>query len=98
MFGEYRGSIFWKMAAGMGDVVFTPLYQVLRRRGVRFEFFHKVRDLHLSHDGNHVERIAIGRQARTRGGEYHPLVQVKGIGCWPDRPLYDQLVEGEALR
>ena len=42
MFFEYRGAIFWKMAAGMGDVVFAPLYQALRRRGVGFEFFHRV--------------------------------------------------------
>ena len=50
MFFEYRGAIFWKMAAGMGDVVFAPLYQALRRRGRRFEFFHRVDALHLSAD------------------------------------------------
>ena len=48
MFFEYRGAIFWKMAAGMGDVVFAPLYQALRARGVEFEFFHRVDRLHLS--------------------------------------------------
>jgi uncharacterized protein with NAD-binding domain and iron-sulfur cluster len=32
----------YKMQAGMGDVVFTPLFEVLRRRGVRFRFFHAV--------------------------------------------------------
>ncbi len=31
---EYKGAIFWKMTAGMGDVVIAPLYQALRRRGV----------------------------------------------------------------
>ena len=31
MFFDYRGAIFWKMTAGMGDVVFAPLYQALRR-------------------------------------------------------------------
>ena len=46
LFG-YRGALFWKMTAGMGDVVIAPLYQVLRRRGVRFEFFHRVDGLHL---------------------------------------------------
>ena len=44
---EYKGAIFWKMTAGMGDVVFAPLYQALRRRGVEFEFFHRVDALHL---------------------------------------------------
>ena len=32
---EYKGAIFWKMTAGMGDVVMAPLYQALRRRGVQ---------------------------------------------------------------
>src|SRR5205085_2771613 len=45
---EYRGAIFWKMAAGMGDVVFAPLYQALRGRGVRFELLHRVDGLHVS--------------------------------------------------
>src|SRR5262249_22178811 len=35
----YQGAIFWKMRAGMGDVVFAPLYQALVARGVRFRFF-----------------------------------------------------------
>ena len=30
-----RARFFWKMTAGMGDVVIAPLYQALRRRGVR---------------------------------------------------------------
>ena len=32
-FFEYSGSIFWRMQAGMGDVVFAPLYQALLRAG-----------------------------------------------------------------
>ena len=44
---EYKGAIFWKMTAGMGDVVIAPLYQALRRRGVQFEFFHRLDALHL---------------------------------------------------
>ena len=44
---EYKGAIFWKMTAGMGDVVMAPLYQALRKRGVKFEFFHRVDALHL---------------------------------------------------
>ena len=35
MLFDYKGAIFWKMTAGMGDVVFAPLYEVLLRRGVR---------------------------------------------------------------
>ena len=25
---EYKGAIFWKMTAGMGDVIIAPIYQV----------------------------------------------------------------------
>ena len=31
------------------------------------------------------------------GAEYEPLVDVKGLLCWPDRPRYDQLVQGAEL-
>ncbi len=31
MFFDYRGAVFWKMTAGMGDVVFAPLYDALAR-------------------------------------------------------------------
>ena len=27
--------------------------------------------------------------------EYRPLVDVRGLPCWPAGPLYEQLVEGE---
>ena len=29
LFFSYRGAFFWKMRAGMGDVVFAPFYEVL---------------------------------------------------------------------
>ena len=34
IFFTYRGSFAWKMQAGMGDTVFTPFYEVLKKRGV----------------------------------------------------------------
>ena len=93
MFFEYRGAIFWKMAAGMGDIVFAPLYQALRRRGVRFEFFHRVDQLHLSDDRTRVEAVSAGRQVRTARGvdAYEPLIRVGGLPSFPSAPLLDQL-------
>ena len=87
----YSGAFFWKMTAGMGDVVFAPMYEVLRARGVDFEFFHRVDALHLSDDGA-VDRHAStsGRQVRTRrrtATRTQPLVRVKGLPCFPDAPL-----------
>jgi uncharacterized protein with NAD-binding domain and iron-sulfur cluster len=95
----YKGAIFYEMQAGMGDTVFAPLYQVLKRRGVRFEFFHRVDRLMMSEDGKRVGRIEMGVQMNLRnGGPYQPLYDVKGLPCWPSHPLYEQLERGEALR
>ncbi|APR81300.1 cytoplasmic membrane protein [Minicystis rosea] len=98
MLFAYKGAFMWKMQAGMGDTVFTPLYEVLKRRGVHFEFFSKVEHLELSPDGRTIDSIRVARQATPKNGTYDPLVTVKGLACWPDRPNYDQLVEGEELR
>src|SRR5436305_258412 len=70
----YKGALFYKMQAGMGDIVFAPFYQVLRARGVRFAFFHRVTALHLSRDRKRIDSIALGRQAVPKGDEYDPLI------------------------
>ncbi|MBI5503201.1 MAG: NAD(P)-binding protein [Deltaproteobacteria bacterium] len=95
LFG-YRDAFLWKMRAGMGDVIFAPLYEVLAERGVKFEFFHRVRALEPSEDGTRVARIRIGRQVELASGNYDPLIDVKGRQCWPHRPLYDQIAEPDA--
>ena len=93
MFLEYRGAIFWKMAAGMGDVVFAPLYQALRRRGVDFEFFHRVDDVHVSADRRRIDAVTVGRQVRLAPGvrRYEPLARFGGLPGFPSTPLVAQL-------
>jgi uncharacterized protein with NAD-binding domain and iron-sulfur cluster len=93
----YKGAPLWKMNAGMGDVVFTPMYEVLRARGVAFRFFHEVRELRLDEDTRRVGSIVLRRQAEAVGAEYEPLVRVKGLDCWPSAPLWDRLVDGDVL-
>jgi uncharacterized protein with NAD-binding domain and iron-sulfur cluster len=95
---DYKGAILWKMQAGMGDIVFAPLYEVLCQRNVKFHFFHKVKRLCLSGDESSIERIVLGRQATVKEGEYRPLVCVKGLPCWPNAPRYDQLKDGDELQ
>lgn len=95
LFG-YHGAVLWKMTAGMGDAIIAPMYEVLRRRGVRFEFFHSVEGLHLDDHGRGVQAISMRRQARSRG-DYEPLVDVKGLPCWPSEPRYEQLVDASGL-
>jgi uncharacterized protein with NAD-binding domain and iron-sulfur cluster len=98
-FFTYRGSFFWRMQAGMGDVVFAPLYQVLRTRGVRFAFFHRLENVRLAQGpAPHVEALEFDVQAEVQDGrEYEPLVDVDGLPCWPSAPDWSQLVDGERL-
>ncbi len=103
LFFSYKGYLFYHMNAGMGDTIFAPLYILLRNRGVKFEFFHKVTNLGLSKDQKTVETIAMDVQAtvlpdKSGALEYHPLVPVKYLPCWPSEPLYDQLKEGDTLK
>jgi uncharacterized protein with NAD-binding domain and iron-sulfur cluster len=93
MFLDYKGAIFWHMQAGMGEVIFAPIYEVLRRRGVRFCFFHRVDRLGLSEDGRRVDSVRLTRQVDLAAGrdDYEPLVTVKGLPCWPPAPLAAQL-------
>jgi uncharacterized protein with NAD-binding domain and iron-sulfur cluster len=106
MFFTYRGAMFWKMRAGMGDVVFAPYYEVLKRRGVRFEFFHRLENVKLADadtlapgERPYVRSLEFDVQARVEGGaEYQPLVDIKGLPCWPSAADCTQLVDGERLR
>jgi uncharacterized protein with NAD-binding domain and iron-sulfur cluster len=90
---QYKGAFFWKMTAGMGDVVIAPLYQALRRRGVEFQFFHRVDALHLDDRRQAVEAVIMGRQVRLAEGvdDYEPLTRIGGLPVFPDRPLAEQL-------
>ena len=47
-FFGYRGALMYRMNAGMGDVVFAPLYELLSKRGVTIKFFHRVEELHVN--------------------------------------------------
>lgn len=104
-FFTYRGAFFWKMTTGMGDAVFAPLYEVLVRRGVRFEFFHRLRDVGIADpapeaagEGPHVRELRFDVQAEVEGdGVYRPLVGVRGLPCWPTRPDYAQLRDGDRI-
>ena len=97
VFFGYRGSYVYKMQSGMGDTIFTPLYLALRHRGVKFHFFHRVRNLAVA--ASQIDAIEMDRQATLKPGlaEYQPLYSVKGLPCWPNQPFYDQLVEGQVL-
>lgn len=97
-FFGYRGAFMWRMRAGMGDVIFAPLYTALEQRGVDFRFFHRLTDVGLGKDGSHVSTLRFDVQAKTPGNEpYRPLVDVQGRPCWPSVPDWDQLADGAKM-
>lgn len=105
MLFTYRESMFWKMRAGMGDIVFAPFYEVLKSRGVRFEFFHRLKNVEVHWPATadpqarpFVRELEFNVQARTHDdAPYEPLIDVKGLPCWPSEPDVRQLIGGEAL-
>lgn len=105
MFFTFRGAFFWRLQAGMGDVVFAPFYQVLKRRGVTFKFFHRLEQLRIAEpraltrgERAYVEALEFDVQAMTIDGtEYRPLMDVRGLPCWPSQPDFSQLAEGDRL-
>ncbi len=92
----YKGSLFYKMAAGAGEIIFTPSYQALVAAGVKFRFFHRVLEL-VPADGK-IGAIRIGVQAGVKAGEFRPLVKINGLYCWPAEPDFAQLTNGDVLK
>lgn len=98
----FCGHAIYAFAAGTGEAVIAPFYEVLAKRGVKFEFFQKVTALNLSDDKTQIASVDIDVQATLKPGieHYSPLMAQPpmGLPSWPHEPNYDQLVEGEAMR
>jgi uncharacterized protein with NAD-binding domain and iron-sulfur cluster len=96
IFFGYKGNYIFKMNAGMGETVMSPFYIALKKRGVKFEFFHRVDNLVLSDDKRSIAAIEVARQATIKSGEYDPLLHMelpdgKIFRVWPSEPFADQL-------
>ena len=96
----YLGAPFWLFGHGTGESLVLPMYELLKRRGVKFEFFSKVQALHTSIDGTHITSVDMGVQATLASGVagYAPLITVNGQSCWPAEPDFSQLAQGAALQ
>ena len=98
MFFTYRGAMFWKMRAGMGDVVFAPLYHVLKNRGVKFKFFHRLENVGMEFPDDpqaapFVASLDFDVQARVQapGGSTTRSCASRDATCWPSMPRREQL-------
>lgn len=92
----YHGGVMWKMQAGMGDVIFAPIYELLKRRGVKFEYFHKVDELIPNQSNDQIEKMLITEQVKLKSADYDPFVDVNGLPCWPSKPNYSQIDDTQA--
>lgn len=96
------GNAAYFFRVSTGETVILPLYQVLLKRGVRFDFFSKISDLVPDSTGTNIVRIERSRQATSSQNPpvpYQPLVKLtSGQLVWPNAPLYDQLKEGPTLK
>lgn len=98
-----KEEVMWRMQAGMGDTVFMPIYQYLNQNfpeNVHFSFFHKATNLKLSKDKTKVEEIEFDRMIDLAKNvdTYNPIINVKGLDCWPSEPLYEQLNSSQAKK
>jgi len=94
----YKGHVYYRMMAGMGDVIFAPIYQVLQQRGVKFQFFSKVTNLGLGTD-NSIDTISMDIQATLANGvpDYNPFVPVNELPSWPNFPNTQYLAQGNEI-
>ena len=71
-----------------------------------FEFFHRLENVKMAdstglkrEERGYVEALQFDVQANIKHDrEYQPLIDVRGLPCWPSLPDYDQLVEGDRLK
>ena len=71
----------------MGEIVVAPIYEELARRGVKFEWFHKVDALRLSAGKTAIDRIGpewhdLSKRAKDMGSAAVLLSLVLAGGIW----------------
>jgi uncharacterized protein with NAD-binding domain and iron-sulfur cluster len=94
---DYELAPMFIMQAGMGECVFAPLYEVLKKRGVRFEQFAKVDEVRL--EGGRVTTVRYARQAAVTAGPfaYDPTANAGDIVSWSANPDPAQLAPGSPI-
>lgn len=98
MTAGYSHAPLWRMNAGMGDTICTPLYKLITRRGGRVAFFRRAAAIEADPQTGLIERVTLIRQAELAGAAYDPLTRVHELDCWPSEPHWEQLADGERLK
>jgi uncharacterized protein with NAD-binding domain and iron-sulfur cluster len=99
LYGTYKDAFAFEMQAGMGEVVVTPIYRVLKQRGIKFQFFYKLKGIKLDVKKTSVSQIEFYKQVCLRNENYNPTIAPERcngyLECWPDAPLWDQIIDGD---
>lgn len=95
----YKGSFVYQMVYGTGEVMVMPLYEVLKSRGVKFKFFHKIEQVHYAATGA-IETISYAEQVELAVPQYNPVKKIDDdkLSVWPAEPLYNQLNPNDVAR
>ena len=83
----YKTALVFHLNPSMGDAVIAPLYAVLKRRGVKFDFFHRVERLGLSEGASSVASPPSTWEPPLSGSELSTLFLVRGYSSLPS-PLH----------
>jgi uncharacterized protein with NAD-binding domain and iron-sulfur cluster len=98
LLATYKESAVWKPKRSLGEALVAPLYQVLRARGVKFEFFHKLMQIELTEDKTSVARLHFIRQVNILPDGYEPTETTGSATYWPLTPKWDRIENGAELR
>ena len=96
----YKGSVLHALTEPMGDNIIAPFYLCLKDRGVKFEFFCRVKALELAPSEMAVDRVVMAQQVKLNDPtkEYEPLVKRRdGHASWSSEPDKAQIVNGNYL-
>jgi uncharacterized protein with NAD-binding domain and iron-sulfur cluster len=99
MLGTYKGAVAWVLQAGAGEVVIAPLFEILRARGVKFQFFHKLTGVQIAPDGASIDSLRFDQQVRLKHPEieYEPVQMSGGLLGWGLTPKWELIENGEVL-
>ncbi len=91
----WQGAFSFQLTYEVGDSLIAPIHQVLRDRGVRVLYFHRIWDVVPSADGSSIAAVELERQAELNNGDpasYAPFIELpNGRHVWPDAPNTEQL-------
>ena len=88
---SYRGSIMYKMQAGMGDVVFAPLYRCSGGAASASSSSTPSRRCTPGATAWTASRSCARPSSHTGRGRVRAADKVKALPCWPSEPRWEQL-------